>query len=103
MNTYLTAIDHKLREIGISHAQRKAIIAEQESLLQELNDVHADLAEELGSATEYAERVAEQVGEPSALRRYLSNPLRAFSKQGRASLWNIDDPRILQPHLLGFG
>ena len=41
MNTYLTAIDHKLREIGISHAQRKAIIAEQESLLQELNDVHA--------------------------------------------------------------
>lgn len=103
MNTYLTAIDHKLREIGISHAQRKAIIAEQESLLQELNDVHADLAEELGTATEYAERVAEQVGEPSALLRYLSNPLRAFSKRGRASLWNMDDPRILQPHLLGFG
>lgn len=103
MNTYLTAIDHKLREIGISHAQRKAIISEQESLLQELNDVHADLAEELGTATEYAERVAEQVGEPSALRRYLSNPLRAFSKRGRASLWNMNDPRILQPHLLGFG
>ncbi|MBC6807346.1 hypothetical protein CRD17_09075 [Corynebacterium sp. LK30] len=103
MNTYLTAIDHKLREIGISHAQRKAIIAEQESLLQELNDVHADLAEELGTATDYANCVAEQVGEPSALRRYLSNPLRAFSKRGRASLWNMNDPRILQPHLLGFG
>lgn len=103
MNTYLTAIDHKLREIGTPHAQRQAIIAEQESLLQELNDVHADLAEELGTATEYAERVAEQVGEPSTLRRYLSKPLRVFSKQGRASLWNVDDPRILQPHLLGFG
>ncbi|OHR33635.1 hypothetical protein HMPREF3042_04510 [Corynebacterium sp. HMSC074C05] len=103
MNTYLTAIDHKLREIGMPHAQRQAIISEQESLLQELNDVHADLAEELGTATEYAERVAEQVGEPSTLRRYLSKPLRVFSKQGRASLWNVDDPRILQPHLLGFG
>lgn len=103
MNTYLTAIDHKLREIGISRAQRKAIIAEQESLLQELNDVHADLTDELGTATDYSNRVAEQVGEPSALRRYLSNPLRAFSKRGRASLWNMDDPRILQPHLLGFG
>ena len=103
MNTYLTAIDHKLREIGISPAQRKAIIAEQESLLQELNDVHADLAEELGTATEYAEQVAEQFGEWSALRRNLSNPLRAFSKRGRASLWNMNDPRILQPHLLGFG
>lgn len=103
MNTYLTAIDHKLREIGISHAQRKAIIAEQESLLQELNDVHADLAEELGTATDYANCVAEQVGEPSTLRRYLSKPLRVFTKSGRASLWNMDDPRILQPHLLGFG
>lgn len=103
MNTYLTAIDHKLREIGTSPAQRKAIIAEQESLLQELNDVHADLAEELGTATDYANCVAEQVGEPSTLRRYLSKPLRVFSKQGRASLWNVDDPRILQPHLLGFG
>ena len=103
MNTYLTAIDHKLREIGTSPAQRQAIISEQESLLQELNDVHANLTEELGSATEYAERVAEQVGEPSTLRRYLSNPLRAFTKSGRASLWNMDDPRILQPHLLGFG
>ncbi|WP_297450665.1 hypothetical protein [uncultured Corynebacterium sp.] len=103
MNTYLTAIDRKLREIGTPHAQRQAIISEQESLLQELNDVHADLAEELGTATEYAERVAEQVGEPSVLRRYLSKPLRVFSKQGRTSLWNMDDPRILQPHLLGFG
>ena len=82
MNTYLTAIDHKLREIGISHAQRKAIIAEQESLLQELNDVHADLAEELGTATDYANCVAEQVGEPSTLRRYLSKPLRVFTKSG---------------------
>lgn len=103
MNTYLTAIDHKLREIGISHPQRKAIIAEQESLLQELNDVHADLAEELGTATDYANCIAQQVSEPSVLRRYLSKPFRAFSKSGRASLWNMDDPRILQPHLLGFG
>lgn len=103
MNTYLVAIDRKLREIGASPAQRKAIMAEQESLLQELNDVHADLAEELGSATEYAERVAEEAGTSSVLRRYLSNPLRAFSKRGRASLWNMDDPRVLQPHLLGFG
>lgn len=103
MNTYLAAINRRLREIGTSPAQRRSILAEQESLLQELNDIDADLTEELGSATEYADHIAEQVYEPSSSRRYFSNPLRALSKRGRASLWDMDDPRVLQPHLLGFG
>lgn len=103
MNAYLAEIDRKLREIGAPAARRTTILTEQEQLLRELDDGAANLTDELGTPADYADQVAEQAGSRSVLRRYLGNPLRGLTKGGRASMWNMDDPRVLQPHLLGYG
>nr|WP_240393942.1 hypothetical protein [Corynebacterium lactis] len=114
IDTYLTEMRRKLREADIPTSQRRAIVREQESLLLELAEADCDLAAELGTAADYAQHVTDEVsslpgfgGQEASwlgsLHRYLSNPLRALSAKGRSSLWNIDDPRVLQPHLLGFG
>lgn len=104
IDTYTAAIERALATTRLGRARINAIVGEQRDLLEELASDGASLCDELGTPRDYAASVAreyEGVGYDDHGRR--TTPFGALFASSRRRIFDPEDEKILQPHLMGLG
>lgn len=103
VGTYVGAVAARMSVSGVDEAVVEEVISVQQALLSELAEDGVDLEAELGSPQDYAAEVAHEVADAAEEESTDTAPWGLFLRHGRSRIWNPEDPRVLQPHLLGIG